>query len=522
MQQIHKLTIQTEIKKFTPHIAIGFISFCLVILILTQLIWIQKAIALRADNFKQNVQKSLQEVVTQLAIQENFETLLKSAKATNKKNIVLQNEENAQISTEKNKINEEISFENNNFSLDYNTENNQNRAYSTDTTRYILEQIFADSSVTQDKKFLSKFFEETQKSRKKSVGERINYLQLDSLIYNALQQNGILDTYTYEIVPSNRSFIATIDRLNKQNENESVLYAVQLFPNDYLSTYHYLVLKFENEQLYFSNKGISLLLLALFSLILVGGGTYYLFDTTRKQQQLAEIKNDFINNMTHELKTPIATIALASEAMVTNVSSFTEKNITRFSKIIFDENQRLKQNVERMLETAKMERGGIELSYEVVDMQLVVETVLVQLEIQLKAKKTTVKTDFKAMNTLVKGDKMHLTNLIFNLIDNAIKYCKNDLMLQISTQNKSKNLVIEIKDNGIGMTNTQQERVFEKFYRVHTGDVHNIKGFGIGLSYCKSVVEKHKGVISLTSQPNKGTTFKIELPVIKKENKTNS
>jgi two-component system phosphate regulon sensor histidine kinase PhoR len=484
-----------------------------VILILTQIIWIQRANALRQDNFRQNVQKSLKEVISQLEIQENFETLLKSAQASNKKNDVI-NIENIQPTP---KSYPENAFETDNFSLDYQDLSSNNIVYSRDTTRYILEQIFADSTITKDRKFLAKFFEETQKRRKKSLAERINYVQLDSLIFNILQQNGVTTGYSYEIVPAHRSYVAQLEKINLNDK--TTRYAAQLFPQDYLDTYHYLVIEFDNENLYFLRGGTGLLLLSILSLLLVGVGAYYLYDTIQKQEMLSEIKNDFVNNMTHELKTPIATIALASEAMMNSGAQLSEKSLGRFTKIIYDENQRLKQNVERILDTAKMERGGVQLNITTIDIHQIIALALAQLDIQLKAKNTQIKQQLNATQAHTKGDEMHLTNLIFNIIDNAIKYSKpNEILhLEITTHNKFKQIIIEIKDNGIGMNLTQQKRIFEKFYRVHTGDVHNVKGFGIGLSYCKSVVEKHNGNITLSSQPNKGTTFKIELPSKKEE-----
>jgi two-component system, OmpR family, phosphate regulon sensor histidine kinase PhoR len=232
-----------------------------------------------------------------------------------------------------------------------------------------------------------------------------------------------------------------------------------------------------------------------------------------KQKRLSEIQKDFINNMTHEFKTPISTIAVSTEVLKDPNILHQPERLLNYTTIIEKENTRLKQQVERVLQMARLEKEDIGLKKELVDVHQIIQEAIKNTSTSLHEKKGAINCDLKAEQFNVEADKLHLTNVLYNLIDNAIKYCTNAPQIQISTRSENKCLVIEVRDNGIGISAENQKYVFQKFYRVPTGNVHDVKGFGIGLNYVKSVVSAHKGNVKLESELGQGSTFKIYLPL---------
>jgi two-component system phosphate regulon sensor histidine kinase PhoR len=235
-----------------------------------------------------------------------------------------------------------------------------------------------------------------------------------------------------------------------------------------------------------------------------------------KQKKLSEIKSDFINNMTHEFKTPIATISLAVDALKNEkvVNDKTKRDY--FSGIIKDENKRMNKQVETILEAALMDKRDIQLNLVPLHAHELMRSAINNIQLPIKEKNGILETDFKATNDLILADDVHFTNIINNLLDNAVKYSKDDLKIKVTTCNYNSHFRIKIEDNGIGMNKETINRVFEKFYRAHTGNIHNVKGFGLGLSYVKSIVDAHHGKIKAESTPGKGSCFTLDFSVIKK------
>ncbi|WP_246197881.1 sensor histidine kinase [Chitinophaga agrisoli] len=234
--------------------------------------------------------------------------------------------------------------------------------------------------------------------------------------------------------------------------------------------------------------------------------------TLLNQKKLSEIKSDFINNMTHELKTPLATISLAIDAIGNQKVIENPEKILQFSGIIKEENKRMNKQVESILQSALLEKNEIGLNLQVIDAHAIIQHSVDNLQLQLASKDGRVELRLDAINPIIKADDVHFSNVIFNLLDNAIKYSKQRLEVVISTYNTRKSLVITVSDNGIGMSRDTVSRIFEKFYRAHTGNVHNVKGFGLGLSYVKAIVDAHKGKIKVDSALGKGSKFTMEFP----------
>ena len=252
----------------------------------------------------------------------------------------------------------------------------------------------------------------------------------------------------------------------------------------------------------------------LFTIIIVTA----FFITVRallKQKKLSEIKSDFINNMTHEFKTPLATISLAVDALKNEKVINDREKMTYFTGIIKEENKRMNKQVETILQAALLDKQEVQLNLKKLHAHELIESALNNINLQVEQVQGNIEKRLEATTDVVLADEVHFTNLISNLLDNAVKYSKEGLLLKISTLNLGNQLRIKIEDNGIGMNKETVSRIFEKFYRAHTGNLHNVKGFGLGLSYVKTMVDAHHGTIKAESTPGKGTCFTLNFPLTK-------
>jgi two-component system phosphate regulon sensor histidine kinase PhoR len=259
-----------------------------------------------------------------------------------------------------------------------------------------------------------------------------------------------------------------------------------------------------------------IVLAGIFTLVIFAA-FFLTVNTMLRQKKLSEIKNDFINNMTHEFKTPLATISLAVDAMKNDKVISDKDKLRYFSSIIKEENQRMNRQVETILRAALLDKQEVDLKLKPTHVHDVIMEVADNFTLQLQDKKGKVELHLNATNDLIDADEVHFLNLVNNLIDNAVKYSKQDVPpeIKISTSANGKNMILRLEDNGIGMNRETLKRIFEKFYRAHTGNVHNVKGFGLGLSYVKTMVDAHGGHIKADSILGKGSTFTIELPLKK-------
>ena len=239
----------------------------------------------------------------------------------------------------------------------------------------------------------------------------------------------------------------------------------------------------------------------------------YVISVILKQKRLSEIKNDFINNMTHELKTPISTIALSSEVLLKGSTANEPKRIKNYAKIIQSENQRLQTQVERVLQIARLDKESLELNKQALDIHELISDAVPTIVFNFESKDVKFNTALNAKNSMVQADEMHITNILYNLLDNAAKYGGEAPLITIRTESNEREISIFISDDGPGIPKEHQRLVFEKFYRIPTGDVHDVKGFGIGLHYVKTITEAHGGKVKLRSAPTQGATFEIRLPL---------
>jgi len=252
---------------------------------------------------------------------------------------------------------------------------------------------------------------------------------------------------------------------------------------------------------------------AIFFTFVIIAAFYVTVNALVRQKKLSEIKNDFINNMTHEFKTPLATISLAVDALRNEKVVQDRSKSEYFTGIIKEENKRMNKQVETILQASLLDRQEQQLNRKSLHAHVIIQEAMENFQLQLEGKGGRSELHLNAKDDLICADEVHFTNIITNLIDNAVKYSKENLFIKITTHSTPKNLVIRIEDNGIGMSKETQRRIFEKFYRAHTGNLHNVKGFGLGLSYVKTIVEAHEGRIKVDSTVGKGTCFTLELPL---------
>lgn len=254
---------------------------------------------------------------------------------------------------------------------------------------------------------------------------------------------------------------------------------------------------------------------AIFFTFIITAAFFITIRTLLKQKKLSEIKSDFINNMTHEFKTPLATISLAVDALKNERVAADPEKSRYFTGIIKEENLRMNKQVETILQAALLDKQEVQLKLKRMDAHDLIASALNNIQLQVEEKQGKLEVHMEAEKDIIMADEVHFTNLINNLLDNAVKYSKENPHIKLSTKNAGNMLKIRIEDNGIGMSKETINRIFEKFYRAHTGNVHNVKGFGLGLSYVKTMVEAHQGTIRAESVLGRGSAFTIIIPLAK-------
>ena len=234
-----------------------------------------------------------------------------------------------------------------------------------------------------------------------------------------------------------------------------------------------------------------------------------------RQKKLSDIRTDFVNNMTHELKTPISTIGLSAEALSSPTILDSPDRLKQYVEIIKSENGRLKNLVERVLQTASLTPKKVQLKNEIIDLHQVLEKAISTFQLRANERDGEVSYELKAESCIVKGDLIHITNVIYNLLDNAIKYTEEEPHIEVSTYNEDSKLVLRVRDNGVGISRHHQRQIFDKFYRIPTGNLHSVRGYGLGLFYVKTIMKAHRATIHVESQPGKGSTFILKFKTVK-------
>lgn len=508
-------------------------SLSILALIGVQIFWISNAVELREDEFKANVNDALNTVVAKL------EKL--SAAAKIKKNIKLKKQGirtypadhllkptfdstgkkvNSYSDQVKVKIFEEQTTDSNGVST---TTFNKTDG-DTMTANQILGPIGSENVVTDPEKIklelmqqrtemVNDLFEELISINiYKDYKPHIDTVLLDSLLRAELVARSLGSSFFYKINVDESKSVTDFLKSTEECDTLNCYFKINLAPNNSFIKPTFLSVYFPKHKRYIYQTLWLMLSVSGIIILILAFSFYYTINTVTKQKKLSVIKNDFISNMTHEFKTPISTISLASEFLNDQSVQKTPDKVDRYVKMIKDENKRLSVLVESILQTAILDKGDFKLKITEIDLHEIINQAIQNIQLQVEQRKGTIIPKFFATNTKIFGDKVHITNIVFNLMDNAIKYSKEIPEITVSTDNKVDGIVFSVKDTGIGISKDNLKKVFDQFYRIPTGNVHNIKGFGLGLSYVKAIVIKHGGDITVESELNKGSTFTVFLP----------
>lgn len=342
--------------------------------------------------------------------------------------------------------------------------------------------------------------------------ERVPKDDLDTLIKKEFLNRNIALKYSFWLKLANKDSLLYSPASNASQELPGNTYKTTLFTNDIFGDPGMLYINFPNKNSFLSTMGATMASSAALLLVLVFIFAYTIYAILR-QKKISEMKTDFINNMTHEFKTPVATIMIASEALKDPELADDKRRISRLAGIIYDENVRLGNHIERVLSIARLEKKELKLQRQEVNINELIAAVVDSMDLQLQKRNAVVNLHLAAANPIIYGDELHLSSVVYNLIDNANKYSADAPQITIKTKSTAKNIIIEVADEGIGMTKDQTKRIFDQFYRVPTGNLHDVKGFGLGLNYVQDIIQQMKGEIKVQSEKDKGTIFEIILPL---------
>ncbi len=346
------------------------------------------------------------------------------------------------------------------------------------------------------------------------IESRIDSSKLDSMIKTELVFKGIDAEVVYGIYSSKRDTMLMQSAFGYESKLKNSQFGYRLFPSDMFSSPDYLMIYFPHKKKFIYSEVSGMLLLSLLLVGIIAVSFFFILFNLLRQKRLSEMKTDFINNMTHEIKTPISTISLACEMLSDKSTNLEPEQRASFITIIAEENKRLGAMAEKVLQTAIIDRGRMELKKERTDIHKLIEKSINNIKLWVYQKDGNIEIDLNAENHFAEVDPVHFENVIFNLLDNAIKYSSNNPEIFIKTSNTNGNIAITVKDSGIGIEKKELKKIFNSLYRVPTGNIHNVKGFGLGLCYVKAIVTSHNGQIHVESEVGKGTSFTLKIPVL--------
>ena len=372
--------------------------------------------------------------------------------------------------------------------------------------RYLYQRALLDDVVWQM----------IYKASDRPIEERVNFKNLDQYIKSGLIDNGIELKYHFKVKDRDGREVYRCSDYSEEGDDNA--YTQPLFLNDPPARMSVMQVHFPGRRDYIFDSVSFMIPSLIFTLVLLVTFIFTIYIVFR-QKKLSEMKNDFINNMTHEFKTPISTISLAAQMLTDPAVGKSPAMFQHISGVINDETKRLRFQVEKVLQMSMFDRQKATLKMKEIDVNELIRGVVNTFALKVERYNGKIDTELLAEDPIVMADEMHLTNVIFNLMDNAVKYKRQeiDLQLTVTTRNEQGRLQIVIQDNGIGIKKENLKKIFDKFYRVHTGNLHDVKGFGLGLAYVKKIITDHKGSIRAESELGVGTKFIIALPLIKND-----
>jgi two-component system phosphate regulon sensor histidine kinase PhoR len=485
---------------------------------LIQVYWFNWSMEQQESRFDINVFEALNQVEERLTAME-VKVPLEMLNSLNSAPSVMIQKEIAEFVEESGMLNNEMSL---------NLQALNDSLYSSEKLHSLLDSM--DSWRRQSTYW--EILDEQRRYNPPDISERIDPKKLTQFIKEELENRAINLPYQYGVIQSvDTNFIIINGNYVVGNMDESEAshmdtpesrslfnskYQVALYRTDLKNSPGWLKLHFPNKKSWLWYSLLPTMLAAILFTTLILFCFSYTIHVILRQKKVSEMKTDFINNMTHEFKTPIATISLAADSIESPKVISDESKINRFVGIIRQENKRMLQQVEKVLQMAQIDKKDFQLKITHVDMHEVIHQAVEHLSLQVQKRDGHILVELNAGRPVIEGDHTHLSNVIYNLLDNAIKYSENAPEIRISTHNRSTGIEIEVEDKGIGMSKEDQKHIFDKFYRVHTGNVHDVKGFGLGLSYVKAITSAHQGSIDVKSEPGKGSRFILYLPTHQK------
>jgi two-component system, OmpR family, phosphate regulon sensor histidine kinase PhoR len=489
-------------------------------LLVVQIIWIKRGIELKEQQFTENVHVALNEVALMLERQEAYDMFQQGL--LNENDFPNSSIFNSSTGEDELKLITDIQSDSGSgYKITFNYDTAIIKG--ADGSRHLSKRVSisvcdtlidVSEKMTNKQRMMNDLFMQFFSDRK-NISERVDKQELSRLIKNTLAQHGIKTPF--EFIVKDFYGRTSIDSEHSGAVKKGTVYKIALFPNDIFNDPNFLYVFFPKQKQYIFRSVGGLTFASIIFVIIIIVCFVYVVNVIFTQKKLNDMKNDFINNMTHELKTPVSTISLASEMLQKEDILLNKERAHRYAGIIYDENKRLGDQVEKVLQMAVLDKGDFKLKKTLVNVHEVIYKLMEKLSLQIENTNGKIQANLKANTYESMLDEIHFTNIISNLLDNAIKYSYDNPDITITTRNDNDKIYIAISDKGIGMSKDVQKRVFEKFYRVPTGNIHNVKGFGLGLSYVKIMVEAHNGEITLQSEPGKGSTFEIILPVHKIE-----
>ena len=504
-------------------VLIIIISCVLIGLIYIQFLWINNALKIQEEQFDQMARIAVGQVVFMLErnenkkIAENLELSNVPPQLKGNENKYFQGKENF---TDNNAAKLEISFDvSMEGSIDTKIFYQSDTLSFTSNDRLHLNPYPRDPIQQVFEKFQRQLRERYDKNldrimkdvfvREQSIMERIDLKTVEELLTKEFEERGIKHHFEFGIYDFNGTLVGSTIGFNKASASNT--YKRQLFPQDLFLKPNHIIVYFPKRP-NFVMQSIGMVFPTVMFTTLMIFTSIITISVIIRQKKLNEIKNDFINNMTHEFKTPISTISLATQMLTDKEIPKTTTSIKHISGVIQDESKRLSFQVEKILQMAVFDREKTVLILKEININDLILSTINSFRLKIESKKGKIIEKLEAENPLVVIDEIHFANVIFNLLDNALKYTKETPILEVETQNKNKGVVIAIKDNGLGIAKDNLKRIFEKFFRVPTGNLHNVKGFGLGLTYVKKIVEDLGGKIIVESEINVGTKFEIFIP----------
>ncbi len=501
-------------KKFAVWIITGLLTITIISITLIQLKWINKTLHIQEKQFAALVNKILDDIIRDY---ENSETIFMR---------------NSQIISASPDSALAFSFESNpkvkkflNDDFKNNDSTSKHFIYQEPQTGDLFsfnDYEFAKMIKSNQNILYVAELDKTMTGKKIDLEHRLNPQDLKKRIDSAFAENNIAFHYEMAILDDKNNIIYSTPGFSYSDAMRET-FTKTLFPHSsfFFNKYHLILyFKEEDRNLFKTLPALaySTIIFTIVLLVITVATIFLIF----RQKRLSELKTLFVNNVSHELKTPIATIQLAAQMLTDNSLPLEEQRIHDIAAIIKKENERMRYNVEKILQTSVIERGKIRFNKKEVHAHELIEKISKSFELQLKQKNGLLIKNLNAENDLIYVDEVHFSNVLINLLENAMKYNEGEPVIEIETENENNNLIIKIQDNGIGIPRKDLKRIFDQFYRVEHGDVHNYKGFGLGLNYVKKIIDEHNGKITVDSEVGQGSTFSIILPVINNKNqKTN-